>query len=185
MKKNMPPPSRLMPKTAAVEKLGWPATVLFIILVSAIPGAWMKAEGSPLLLSCFVSASFFSAVMLSSLEAHKRSQKLAAERQEETICTFVRQLNCREVDTWIIRAIYEEFLDYFGYPPHLDDRFDKIDPEDIEELAIEISERIGRPLEDTESNPQYGKVHSVRDMILFFTEQSLEERPVETPLTRS
>jgi hypothetical protein len=45
----------------------------------------------------------------------------------------------------------------------------RIDPDAIdEELAIDISERTGRDLRNSEANPLVGKVKTVRDLALFF-----------------
>src|SRR4051812_38140996 len=37
-----------------------------------------------------------------------RLARLAADRQGESICTFARSFDCRAIDTWIIRAVFEE-----------------------------------------------------------------------------
>lgn len=129
----------------------------------------------PLFLSCFILITSFSAFLMTVLKSHKHTKKLTKEREEETICSFARQLNCRETDTWIVRAVYEEMLNYLGYPPHLDD---EIDIEDMEDIARIIAKRIGRSLKDTEKNPHQEKLNTVGQMILFFTAQPLDERPI-------
>ncbi len=169
-----------MPKKWRPKKLGWFGAGVFIFMLSAVPGGVIASNGGPLFLSCGVSLAVFLTLLLSAFLQNKKVKKMAEKRKEETICTFARQLNCREVDTWIIRAVYEELLVYFGYPPHLEDSFDKIDPEDVDDMGIAISERIGRPLNESEKNPYFGKVKTVRDMIFFFTAQPLKERPDTT-----
>jgi hypothetical protein len=172
-------PSRLMPKREFPKKIGGLGGALFLILliafISALPAAAVLAMGAPPFLAGLIAAGCFFAHLGFTVYDRKKAEKLAAERREETICSFARQLDCREIDTWIIRAVYEEMLEYFGYPPHLDDSFEKIDPDDVEDMAIAIAERIGRPLKDGKNNPYQGKVGTVRDMVLFFTAQPLEE----------
>lgn len=103
-------------------------------------------------------------------------------RRDETICSFARALNCCEVDTWIIRAVYEEFVHHIGYPPHLEDSLKDFDPDDIDDMALSISERVGRPLTNLEKNPYYSKVNSVKELILFFMEQARDDETKKAPV---
>jgi hypothetical protein len=114
------------------------------------------------------------------LEArHMRS--LAAERTDESICTFVRSFDYRRTDSWLLRAVYEELSRYSAVdgrplPIRADDRLEedlKIDPEDFEDFTmVDIAHRAGRSLDDTKHNPLYGKVMTVRDVVNFFEHQS-------------
>lgn len=167
-------PSRQMPAGTGITKLSkLPASVIICTATVVILAAMLRMNGAPLLIVCFITVSLFSAMALRDYYVRKKDEKRAAERKEETICTFARQLNCRETDTWIIRAVYEELFNYNGYSPRLDDRLAEIceSGDDIDWLALDISQRIGRPLENTDKNPYSDKVTTVRDLILFFTEQ--------------
>ena len=110
-------------------------------------------------------------------------KELAAQRGNESICTFARSFNPREVDTWVIRAVYEQLQDYlaFAYPQFPVRAEDRLygclitDPDDLDlDLAKEIAERTGRSLEDTKGNPYYEKVETVRDLVLFFNAQPVK-----------
>lgn len=122
---------------------------------------------------------------------HRRSigkhlQTIAADRADESICTFARAENCRSLDTWVVRAVYEEIQGHLasecsGFPLRWTDRLKedlRIDPDALdEEVAIDIAERTGRELNCTETNPLFGKVETVRDLVLFF--QGQPKRPEE------
>lgn len=104
----------------------------------------------------------------------RRQQRMAAERREESICSFVRTFDCRTTDTWIIRAVFEEITAYVRFPIRADDRLEddlKIDPDDVDDLAEAIAQRTRRPLDHCEQNPLYGKVKTVGELVGFFVHQ--------------
>jgi hypothetical protein len=114
-----------------------------------------------------------------------RLTALAALRNNESICTFAKSFNPREVDTWVIRAVYEQLQDYLvstypQFPIRAEDRLNGClitDPDDLDlDLAKEISERTGRSIDDTKSNPYYAKVKTVRDLVLFFNSQPVANK---------
>jgi len=106
---------------------------------------------------------------------------LASERTGESICEFARSFNTREVDTWVIRAVYEQLQEYLApiqpaFPVRGSDRLVKgllEDPDDLDlSLINEIAERTGRSLDNAENNPLFGKVLTVEDLVLFFNAQA-------------
>ena len=111
----------------------------------------------------------------------RRLRRLAASRPDESVCTFARAFACRSTDTAIIRAVYEELQQYFrfavpAFPFRASDRFEddlQLDHEDLDDLAAVIAHRARRTLASTESNPLYGRVHTVRDLVGFFAHQPL------------
>jgi hypothetical protein len=117
-------------------------------------------------------------LLLTSTE-NRRLARLTATRQGESICTFARSFDCRVVDTWIIRAVFEELQPYcrFGrglLPLRATDRLDhdlKIDPEDLDDLSQIIAYRTGRSLEWTAQPPLPDSVNTVSDLVLFFNNQ--------------
>jgi hypothetical protein len=120
---------------------------------------------------------------------HRR--KIAASR-EESICTFARSFDVRGVDTWVIRAVYEELREWLAqdgrpFPVRAQDalvRDLRIDPEDIDmSLAPAIAQRTGRSLERSERNPYSGKVQSVADLVMFFEHQPSETNGSSRPNT--
>lgn len=105
---------------------------------------------------------------------------LATQRKNEGICQFSRSFNCREIDTWVIRAVYEQIQEYVSMnkvslPLRAeDDLFDllEIDEEDLDlDLLEEIAQRTGRSMKNTEKNPYYEKVHTLGDLVRFINEQ--------------
>ena len=47
-----------------------------------------------------------------------------------------------------------------------------LDPDDVDlSLAPDIAQRAGRSLDDTSRNPYFAKVHTVKDLVLFFNAQ--------------
>jgi hypothetical protein len=112
------------------------------------------------------------------LDRHRMS-RVAADRTDENICAFVRSFDYRQADSWILRAVYEELsrnlaVDGRPLPIRADDRWEedlKIDPEDMEDFLKDIAHRAKRSLDDTEGNPLYGRVKTVRDIVSFLQHQ--------------
>jgi hypothetical protein len=75
--------------------------------------------------------------------------------------------------TWIIRAVYQEFSNSLSFPVRASDGFDA---EDLDSFAVDIAERTGRSLKNTEANPMFGRVRTVHDLIMFLHHQPALER---------
>ena len=112
---------------------------------------------------------------------HKFST-MSEERKEKSICEFSRSFNSREIDTWVIRAVYEQIQGYIPsktkpFPVNANDHLFndlELDDEDLEmDLIEEIAQRTGRSLEETERNPYFGKIETVKDLVCFINEQPL------------
>ncbi len=105
--------------------------------------------------------------------------QLSKGRDGESICTFSRHFNCHYIDTWIIRAVYEEIYDYVKIPIRPTDdviKDLKIDEEDFEWDIVEaIAKRTGRSLENCASNPYYGKANTLEGLVFFFNCQPREQ----------
>jgi hypothetical protein len=109
----------------------------------------------------------------------RRFEAMCSIRDEESICTFARSFSTRHVDTWVIRAAHQEIQRLMkSYIPAfpvrasdilLDDLH--IDSDDIEDLLADIAARSGYSLDETENNPFYGRVNTVRDLVLFINAQ--------------
>lgn len=116
-------------------------------------------------------------VVLGAIRDRRYRRRLAASRASESICTFVRDFDCRQTDTWILRAVYEELSRFLAadgraLPIRADDQCCekdlKIDPEDLDDVALNIAFRAHRSMKNTKQNPLYGKVKTVRDLVSFF-----------------
>ncbi|HVX90748.1 MAG TPA: hypothetical protein VHC20_03920, partial [Candidatus Paceibacterota bacterium] len=90
-----------------------------------------------------------------------------------------RSFERRRVDTWVIRAVYEQLQSHLGtekpVPIRATDSLANdllVDDEDLDmDIAEEILQRTGRSMKDTERNPYYGKVRTVADLVYFVNEQ--------------
>jgi hypothetical protein len=109
----------------------------------------------------------------------KRMRALAAERAGESICQFARSLPYRQLDTTVIRAVYEEFEEAVGYPGcvipiRASDLYEEtllMDSEDVDDMVQDIAKRCGRSLDGSEANPYHGRVHTVGEIVHFLCAQ--------------
>lgn len=105
--------------------------------------------------------------------------ELCNERDGLSICEFAREFDPKKVDTWVIRAAYEQLqaaLPTRQYVPikASDGLFDTLmlDEDDLDlGLVEEIAQRTNRSLNGSEDNPYYGKVTTARNLVLFFNHQ--------------
>ncbi|NET39097.1 MAG: hypothetical protein F6K19_45170 [Cyanothece sp. SIO1E1] len=125
----------------------------------------------------FLIAFVIFAFIYSKLD-EKRIQRIKAKREGETICTFVRSIPFRSIDTWVIRAVWEEVQLYLDpkndFPVRPTDSFEilyRMESEDVEDIGIRAAYRSFRSMENSESNPYYGKVTTVSDLVLFLNAQ--------------
>jgi len=123
---------------------------------------------------------FFLVDLWDKKKRKKHFNTLLEDRGNDSICTFSRHFEFRKIDTWVIRAVYEQLQNYMNgekenFPIRATDDLFKdlmIDDEDLEyDLVDEISQRSGRTLENAESNPYYCKVNTVENVVFFFNEQ--------------
>lgn len=118
-------------------------------------------------------------VFVSSREV-KRSEArralLASVRSDGGLCEFARSFDCRTVDTWVIRAVYEELQEELGgvggFSLKPTDRLMEdlgIDPHDLDLTVVPvIATRTGRSLDNCTANPYFGRVKSLGDLVQFF-----------------
>jgi hypothetical protein len=129
----------------------------------------------PLLLIAVLVALISSIVL--NWRYQRRLKHLTRQRTGNSICCFAQSFDYRNVDTWVIRAVYEQIQEYvrFDFPFRASDRLAEdlgIDPEDLElNIAVEIAERTGRTLNALEINPYFENVKTVQDLVLFFNAQ--------------
>jgi hypothetical protein len=108
-----------------------------------------------------------------------RFRRLARKRTGLTICQFARSFDFRRVDTKIIRAAYEGLQEWAGggvknFPVMASDDIAglyRIEDEELDDFAKELAHKLGRDWNDHEKNPLYGKVITVRDLVLFLNFQ--------------
>lgn len=174
----MKAPSRNMPKY--VPESTWPPFVGWLLLVGFVGALlWWIWEKPIILLFIMVLAVW---IVIEQRNRRIQLAKLAQERKELSICEFARSFDCRSIDTWVIRAVYETIQNYVSTPEALipikaeDDLADvlEIDDEDLDmDLLVEMLQRTSRSKDDTSSNPYYGKVKTVADLVYFVNAQPL------------
>lgn len=130
-----------------------------------------------------VSGVLVAFILLGYQESKREARKvlaLASAREGQTICEFARDFDTRAVDTWVVRAVYEQVQGQLRnihpcFPLRADDRLKEdllLDDDDLDmDLAPEVAERTGRSLDGSDRNPYFGKVKTVRDFVLFFQHQ--------------
>jgi hypothetical protein len=123
-------------------------------------------------------------LLLSNRAAKREEDKLrhlAQARAGESICEFARDFDTREVDTWIVRAVYEQIQCqlkhvHAAFPLRASDRLKEdlhLDDDDLDmDVVVQIEQRTGRSLDGASSNRYFGKVKTVRDLVLFFHSQA-------------
>lgn len=112
---------------------------------------------------------------------HRRMKKLVIERGEPNICAYARSFDYRNVDTKIMREVYNLVQEWAGkyddmpFPVQAEDTFEGIyqmDTDDLDDIYFEVSEKLGISKENAEANPYYDRVETVKDLVLFLNEQS-------------
>jgi len=169
-------PSRYMPTYE--ETLTWKSHSIGYALLFVFIGWFLYVIWDEPYLALF----FFGVILISSVSGSSLSttiEKRMQERSYEDIGTFTRSLDYRNIDTWIIRAVYEEIgseLDIDGkiFPLRGSDNLYKdlrLDDEDLYYVFNRVMARTGISDLGAEENPYYHKVETVEDMILFLNAQ--------------
>ena len=164
--------SRHMPKRKAPGKTTW----LGWVFLTLYAGALVYCVIALILHSVWTALGFglfAAAIAASSVFTIMKFRRLRASRQVDDIGTFARSVPIRELDTWVIRATYEEVAVYLGtekepFPVRPSDRLKEdleIDGEDLWDIVFAIVKRCGRTLDDFEKNPLYTKMKTVEDLI--------------------
>jgi hypothetical protein len=170
--------SRHMPKFVP-RPLGATGRLVLAVLLAGVVYVAV-AEPKVFLLFSGVLASLFWYASLQSKRRERKLRALASEREGQTICEFARDFDTRAVDTWIIRAVYEQLQGQLkhvhpAFPVRADDRLMEdllLDDEALDmEVVQEVEARTGRLVDDSASNPYFGRVRTVRDFVLFFQAQ--------------
>ncbi len=117
---------------------------------------------------------FAAVIAVGTLIGWRHDKREAERRRGESICNFARSFDCRVIDPWVVRAVYEEFSE--SYPIRAEDSFRddlRTDEEDLEDSIEAIAQRIGRSLDNTEANLVWGRVENVTvgDLVLFLNAQ--------------
>lgn len=175
----MKPASRHMPRikhpsaTLASRWLGY-------LLVAGLAGGFLWALWAHPAVVGALGALAMGGEAVYRAREKKHFARLLQTRSEESICHFARSIDCRDVDTWVVRAVYEELQTCLAhhraqFPVRMTDRLRKdlqIDGDELDlSLVPDIAQRTGRDLSSTQANPFFGKVTTVGDLVNFFNAQ--------------
>ena len=166
--------SRFMPPVAVRPPLRWPARCFLAVMAVAFMAVFwthsVAVGGSLLALGSLVA-------VLSRREA-LRLARMAQSRAGESICQVARSIDCRRVDTWVVRAVYEELQRSLSLamavPLRMTDHLQsdlRLDADDLDDLVVDMAQRARRSLADTSANPLFGKVTTVGDLVEFLQAQ--------------
>ena len=113
---------------------------------------------------------------------------MAAKREGCDIGTFAKSFDYRKIDTWIIRAVYEELHKFVSTKKiqlpilatdHLKEDLN-IDEDMLDDIIMEkIAQRTGRTFEDCEKNPYFDNLNTVSDLVGYFNYQPLENKDAQ------
>ncbi|MEY4589734.1 MAG: hypothetical protein RL497_1810 [Pseudomonadota bacterium] len=171
----MKPASRFMPKCPA--KI---ANKLVLFFVTVLLTAILILQ--PMLFAFLAAATLLIGTMVhfENIKTKRYFDTLFEERKHLSIGQFAQEFDARTIDTRIIRAVYEEIQAILPtqhkIPIKASDNLlniFKLDADDLDlDLAPAIAHRTGRSFENNKNNPLYGKVVTVRDLVLFFNYQA-------------
>ena len=111
---------------------------------------------------------------------HFRMKRLSSERGEVDICKYARSFDYRNVDTIIMREVWNELHLWLGkydgkpFPIEAEDMFEatyKMAPEDLDDIYWAVADRLGISAESSEINPYFNKVTSVKNLVMFLHHQ--------------
>ncbi|MFZ6817067.1 hypothetical protein [Undibacterium sp. Ji22W] len=111
---------------------------------------------------------------------HRRMRSIALNRKTSTICTYARSFDYRNVDTKIMREVYNHIQAWvgkyegIGFPVEASDSFNetyKMDPDDLSDIYFEITGKLGICTDDPTSNPYWNQVTTVKNLVLFLNRQ--------------
>jgi len=166
-------PSRLMPKykPQAFGLVGW--LVLSVLACAGLYILWVHP-----ILTVLAVILLIGLVVYEDVRAKSYFNGLMTRRQGESLCTFSREQDLRNIDTLIVRAVYEEIQ--FEIPLKqdfplrwIDNLYSdlRIDSDSVEDLIARIAQRTGRSIKHTQLNPLYGKICTPGDLVIFFNRQ--------------
>lgn len=162
---------KLQPRSGGLT--GW----LLLSVIGASATYVAISEPKYFLVVAGVLAVLFAVAHLQGRRDKRKLLALAAGRSGQTICDFARDFDARAVDTWVIRAVYEQLQGQLShvhpaFPVRADDRLKEdllLDDDDLDiDLAQEVEARTGRSLDGSAGNPYFGRVQTVRDLVHFF-----------------
>lgn len=116
--------------------------------------------------SWLISICLFTLIGIFAIVDALYTRRMAMERRADSICTFARSFNMRQVDPWVVRAVYEMYSR--GFPLKEDD---VLDAEELCFDIVDVAQRTGRSLEGAEQTPRFGQLSTAGDLVRFLSLQ--------------
>lgn len=175
----MKPASRYMPRIErSPTKLA--GRMFGFLFIAVLAGGFFWALWAHPVLVVALTVAFVCGETVSRTRMKRHFERLLHARAGESICHFARSIDCRRVDTWVVRAVYEELQDHLFYqgvqlPIRATDRLRadlRVEDDDLDlSLVGDMARRAGRDLASTQSNPFFGQVATVGDLVNFLNAQ--------------
>lgn len=169
--------SRFMPQ-ARRPAMSWRGRIFMAVALLALLCSLLLALGAYPVTVCLIAVAIWALVAIGEQRQKKRLLQRLQARSGESICQFARSIDCRRVDTWVVRAVYEELQRYYSkkwaVPLRVTDRLEEdlqLESEDMDYVLVDMAQRAGRNLADTQHNPFYDKVSTVGDLVHFLNAQ--------------
>ncbi|MBW8464659.1 hypothetical protein [Acidovorax sp.] len=169
--------SRFMPK-AQRPTIPWRGRIFMAVAVLALLCSLLLALWAYPVTVCSIAVAIWALVAIEERQQGKRLVQRLQARSGESICQFARAIDCRQVDTWVVRSVYEELQRYYSekwaLPLRVTDRLEEdlqLESEDLDHVLVDMAQRAGRNLSDTRTNPFYDKVNTVGDLVHFLNAQ--------------
>lgn len=166
-------PSRLGLPPKGADSLG-PLGTLLVLLLLVVALLWCLWWAPVFTLGCLVCL-----LGLAGLSARHNS-RLRAQRSDESICTFARGFGRRAVDTWVVRATYEELAQWAGFPPRATDRLSEeygIEDDDVLDLVELVAERAGVDEGSLDSGSGMAPLETTGDVVRYLSRRPLIPTP--------
>lgn len=156
----------------------WRERLFVTVAALALLCSLMFALWSHPIIVCCIAVALWALLIVEGRRHDKRLVQWVQARAGESICQFGRAIDCRKVDTWVVRSVYEELQRHHSakwtLPLRATDRIEEdlgLDWEDLDDVLVYMAQRAGRDLAFTQSNPFFGKIATAGDLVHFLNAQ--------------
>ncbi len=124
----------------------------------------------------FVALAIVAYATLAVMDSRYRARQREL-REMESICTFARSFDCRETDTWVIRAVYEEAVVRTRYPVRAADSLTLVgDAEALDDFVDDVAFRCLRSVDAIDCDAAE-TVQTIGELVTLLSRQPREAQP--------
>jgi hypothetical protein len=131
-----------------------------------------------LLILLVIAASVVVGLLVFAARDQRRWEELRTARAGEGLQEYLERLPTKGTDLAVARGVFESLSQRMpgppGFPVRPEDDLEgvyRIDQGELEIVAEEVASSTGRSLASTTANPFVGRVHTVRDLVGFLSNQ--------------